>query len=133
MSSAANPLQKAIKDKLDGAAGLTALVGTRIYDYVPQAETFPYVTFGDDTVLDWSTFGTLGEEATLTIHVWSRIRGRKETKSIQSQIDAALNRQALDITGYTAVACVREYQESFQDPDGITYHGVQRFRVFAHE
>jgi hypothetical protein len=133
MSSVLNPLQKAISDKLVGAAGLTALVSTRIYDYVPQAPTFPYVVFGDDTGTDWSTFGRLGEEVTITIHAWSRERGRKETKSIQSQIDAALNRQALTITGYTAVSCVREYQESFQDPDGITYHGVQRFRVFAHE
>lgn len=132
MATISNPLQVGIYNKLTSNATFMALVGSRVYDQAPQSTTFPYCTIGDDTELDWSTFTTLGQEATVTLHFWSREKGRKEVKAIMSQADTVLNRQTLTLTGFTFVSCVREFAETFLDPDGITYHGVQRYRVLAH-
>lgn len=105
-------------------------VGT-VYDHVPQESAFPYIVIGDDTSTPWDTDDSTGSESTCTIHVWSRQRGRKEVKTIMQAIYDAMHRQELTITGGALVECAAEFQESFLDPDGITRHGVIRFRLIT--
>lgn len=138
-------IQKAIYDKLIADVTLKAALAANvqdstkaaIYDNVPQAvdsgddSVFPYVTVGDDTMIDWDTDTSQGKEATLTLHVWSRYRGRKEVKEIQGMIYDALHLSNLIITGYHSVLMLSEYSETLLDPDGLTRHGVQRFRLIV--
>lgn len=138
-------IQEAIYDKLIGDNTLKSALAPNvqdstkgaIYDNVPQAvdsgsdSVFPYVTIGDDTMLDWDTDTSQGKEATLTIHVWSRYRGRKEVKEIQGIIYDALHLSNLIITGYHSVLMLSEFSETLLDPDGLTRHGVQRFRLIV--
>jgi hypothetical protein len=127
-------IQKAIYDTLANDYTLSALV-TGVYDSVPQAEdagtdtAFPYITVGDDTALDWNTDTSNGKEATITIHSWSRYRGRAEVKEIQGAIYQALHLANISVQGYNLVECWSEYSETLVDPDGLTRHGVQRFRM----
>lgn len=127
-------LQQAIYDTLSNDAGVMALA-TAVYDYVPQPDDagdpakFPYVVIGDDTLNAWDTDTTTGADATITVHTWSRFKGRKEVKAIQGAIYAALNRATLPTTGYSFVTCHLVNSDSFVDSDGITQHGVQTFRV----
>jgi hypothetical protein len=109
---------------------LSALT-TPVYDYVKQDKNtaFPYITIGEATHSDWSTDSESGFECTVTIHVWSRKEGRKEVKTIQGEVYAALHRQALTVTGYALVDCNFENSDTFLDPDGITHHGTQTFRI----
>lgn len=122
-------IQSAVFTKLN--ANLTVPV----YDNAPQvvdaAEGFPYVTIGEDTINEWDTDDTIGGNVTVTIHTWSRYPGRKETKEIQSEVDAALNR-ATDLTyaGYHFLGCDHISSDSFLDADGLTRHGVQSFRIY---
>lgn len=106
-------------------------VGTPVYDHVPQDTPFPYIVIGDDTSTAWDTDNSIGSESTLTIHVWSRQRGRKEVKEIMADIYASLHRHDVSISGGVLVECAAEFQESFLDPDGITRHGVIRFRLIV--
>lgn len=136
-------IQKAIFDKLVADAPLIALLAKStvnktkptIYDNVPQVADsgkdadFPYVTIGEDTAFDWDTGTSVGKEATLTVHSWSRDRGRKEVKEIQGAIYDALHLANLVVTGYTTVFIISEFSETLSDPDGITRHGIQRFRL----
>ena len=71
-------LQQAVFARLGAFAALTALVGARIYDHAPQDATFPYVVIGDDTTIPFDTHSTVGGEHTITVHTWSRYRGRSE-------------------------------------------------------
>lgn len=116
-------LQSAIFTKLD--ADLTEPV----YDNVPSGSPYPYVVVGDDTLIESGASDFNGFEATCTIHSWSDYKGRKEIKEIQDSIYNSLNRFKLSISGYNTIDCYQEYSETFLDPDGITRHGVQRFRV----
>lgn len=100
-----------------------------VFDAVPEGQAFPYVTIGEDTVVDWSTKTNAGEEITHTIHVWSRYAGKKEAKEILSMVLEAITKQPLVLTGgfsvdYTAM----DFMEVFTDEDGLTRHGVLRIR-----
>lgn len=117
-------LQKAIYDKL------TADLSYSVFDDVPSGTDYPYIVIGEDTLIDYNTNEKSGFEATLTVHSWSDYPGRKEVKEIQGAIYNALNRQELTVTGYNFVECYQEFSETFLENDGITRHGVQRFKVF---
>ncbi len=78
MSSAGFALQKAIFEKLTSdAPTLAALGGPRVYDDAPARTEFPFVTFGQSSERDWSTGSDEGYEHLVTLHVWSRARGRR--------------------------------------------------------
>ena len=127
-------VQDAIYDALTGNSSLMARI-KGVYDSVPQATdpgssaAFPFVTIGEDTVNEWDTDTELGADLTITIHVWSRYRGRKETKDIQGAICGILHRANLTISGYNLVGIDWLNSQSFMDSDGLTRHGVQTFRV----
>lgn len=136
--SFAHRIQAAVYARLRTYAPLTAMLaphadpqvgGAAIYDDVPQGAAFPYVTIGEDTLVEWDTDTELGAEATITLHTWSRQRGRAETKALQGHIYDALHRYALPVTGMHLIECKWEMSESFLDPDGHTRHGVMRFRL----
>jgi hypothetical protein len=121
--------QTVIFNALDGNAPLNAIV-SGVYDAVPQVEIFPYVTIGEDSINEWDTFDNVGANASITVHTWSRARGRKETKQIQGLIYDALHRQEFSSAGYDVVAVDFEASQSFMDADGLTRHGVSTFRIF---
>ena len=43
----------------------------------------------------------------------------------------ALDRQALSLTGHNLVLLRFEFSQAMLDPDGLTRHGVQRFRALT--
>ena len=128
-------IQQTIYNALIGDGLLMAAV-TGVYDHVPQpgdAESpaeFPYITIGGDAVQPWDTDSSLGAEGRITVNVWSRQRGRKECKAILDLVRAVLHYKNLTVTGGGAfVFCLLEYAETFRDPDGLTVHGVSRYRI----
>jgi hypothetical protein len=44
-----------------------------------------------------------------------------------------LHRGTLAGTGFTFVNLENEFNEIFSDPDGLTYHGIQRYRVVTQD
>lgn len=116
-------IQRAIYGQLNG------VISVPVYDFVPQDTAYPYVTIGDDTAVAWDTFTETGLEATLTIHTWTRDRGRKATKDIQKEIYDILHRATFGVSGGDMVGIDFEFSETLLDPDGHTHHGIQRFRI----
>lgn len=128
MSDASWELQKAVYAALDGDATLGALI-TGVFDHVPPDTAFPYVTVGEVTVADASTMGKDGQAHTITVHSWSRGRGRKEVKDIMAEVYRVLHKANLALTGHDLAGMMFEFASTLTDPDGLTYHGVQRFRA----
>ncbi len=133
--SAESAVQKAIYDKLTASVPLMAAV-TAIFDNVPQLDEredadadFPFVTIGEDDFDEDDTDTTLGFQAEVGVHVWSRYRGRKEVKDIQGLIYDALHRQSLDVAPFTFVDCLHEESRTEVEPDGKTRHGISIYRV----
>lgn len=124
MSDAGWPLQQAIYSVLSGA------LSQSVYDHVPHDSSFPYVVIGETTAVDDSNKTKDGQEHTVTIHVWSQYRGRKEVKEIMGLIYSALHKQDFAITGHHLVLSKFDFQSSIDiDADGKTYHGVVRYRI----
>lgn len=141
MTFPAAPLQRAIFQTLrDDAAVIAALNGeARIYDRVPpqasptgakSGATFPYVTIGDDQIVDDSTDCGEAYELFATVHVWSRDVGKAAPKILAAAIRAALDAE-IAIEGFVVV--VHEFQDArfFREPDGLTEHGVLSFRYLV--
>lgn len=116
-------IQKAIFDALDG------VISVAVLDFAEQDTAYPYVSIGESTFLPWDTDTETGLEGTITIHTWTRGRGRKANKDIQREIYNALHRASLTVAGGDAVGIDFEFSDTVRDADGFTVHGVQRFRL----
>lgn len=128
MSDKSSALAIALKTALT-----TALGSTPVYDAVPpsvdHSAAFCYVTLNDIQAIDWSTKTFNGQDFAVNIHVWSSYRGNKEVQEKFDTIHTALHNAALSVTGAATVICRYEASQIFLDPDGLTRHGVQRFRI----
>ncbi|HJZ42695.1 MAG TPA: DUF3168 domain-containing protein, partial [Hyphomicrobiaceae bacterium] len=113
MSSSSWALQQSIFATLAADATLLALLGgPRVYDDVPQASAFPYLTFGHSLVRDWSTGSEDGSEHVVTLHVWSQGKGKKEAHEIMGAVRTALHDQALSLSGHRLVNLRHELSEA---------------------
>lgn len=116
------------------AALNAALVGppvVPVLDEVLDNQPLPYVRIGELTGTEWDTDNSLGRETTLTVHSWSEYRGMKELLEIMDKIKLALHNVNLVVTGEIFVLCFWEFSETMLDSDGLTRHGVQRFRLIT--
>lgn len=130
--SASWSLQQGIYQALAGNPEVTGLLGgANIYDDVPQSASFPYLTFGQTTERDWSTGTEDGSEHTVTLHVWSRAGGKKETYEIIETIRDALNAAPVTVADHALVNLHHEFSEARHDEDGETYHGIVRYRAIT--
>lgn len=129
MTDASLALQKAVYATLLADAGVGAVIGDRVYDAAPRDTAFPYVTLGDIATSDWSTGSEAGAEHRVTLHAWSRGRGKAECAAILGAIEAALHDAALTLDGHTLVNLRFLAAEMRRERDGITWHGTARFRA----
>ena len=124
-------LQKAIFSKLNNA-NITDEAGnaiTGVFDDVPEGTAYPYITIGDDTATNISAKGLDMHEHTLNIHIWSQYRGRRDIKVIMKQVHDILHDSSLTVSGGSMVNMRQEFQTTLLEGDGITRHGVIRFRA----
>jgi len=130
MASAALDLQRSLYQAIRTSAEITSLLGgAKVYDDVPQRTDFPYITLGQSIVRDWSTGTEAGHEHVVTVHVWSRSAGRKQTHEIMGALQARLHDQTLPLVENHLVNLRHEFSDARREPDGDTYHGVVRFRA----
>lgn len=126
-----NIAQQIIFDRLTGQLG----AGVTLFDTAPflpegaPSTTFPYVVIGNDTAVAWDNDTNVGAEFTITLHFWSRSEGFKQVKTIMQAAYDRLHRASLTKSGYNVVDCLWEFSEAMDDPDGVTKHGVQRYRL----
>ena len=129
MSDYSVAVQTAVYNALNGNSSLTSAV-TGIYDFVPEDTSFPYVKVGDQTMVDDGTKDKKGSDFTLMVHTFSRYRGSKEIKEIMSLVYDILHESSLTISG--AMNNMRfEFSDIIKESDGLTTHGVQRFKTFV--
>jgi len=124
-------LQKSVFAKLV-AANITDFAGdaiTGVFDDVPTDTAYPYVVIGDETATNISAKDKDLHEHTLTIHIWSQYRGNRDIKEIMKQVYAALNDVSYTVSGASGVNLKHEFQTTLTEGDGITRHGVMRFRA----
>lgn len=132
MNSAA--LQQAVYDRLDGFAALTTLLGTagirtRVTQPAEPEDTapFPYVTFELPSITPFDTKTDNGGRAIIRCHVWSRSQSELTRRAVEDQLYAALHLYDLPISGVSTMICRFDTKTEFDDPDGVTNHGIVDF------
>lgn len=122
-------LQERIFATLNNDSNLTSTQGVAVYDEVPENSAYPYISIGEATSTDYSTSDLSGSQTTMTIHIWSQYKGAKEAKNIMDRVHTLLHDTTLTVTGFNLINLRFEFIDTLQDPDGITRHGVMRFRA----
>ena len=134
MSDHSFELQKTIFTTLNSDSTITSTYSATVHDHVPQGTSFPYIVIGEETMTDESSTKDIDfNNFTLTIHIFSRNRGRKEAKQIMARIYELLHNQNLSVTGADHINTRFEFSDVIKENDGLTYHGVQRFRTILHD
>lgn len=99
-----------------------------VYDGFPDHEKFPYITIGDTNSTPFVTYGHMGEELYMTVHIWSRYKGFKQGQEIVKDVQRLLAQQHLTASGYGTVASYFDSSDTMREDDGITRHLMLRYR-----
>lgn len=124
-------LQTAIYSALSGDSNLTSTLGASVFDEVPDQSSYPFVALGEETVVEYDTKDLDGASHTINIHVWSQYKGAKQTKQIMDRIHTLLHDSSLSVSGFNLIRMQFEFSDIMRDPDGVTRHGVMRFRAIT--
>ena len=123
-------LQSSIYTALNVSA-ITTTLACGVYDEVVEGNSYPFISLGEETAIDYSTNNLVGAETTINIHIWSRYKGSKQTKQIMDKVHDLLHDVSLTVSGVNLINLRFEYSDIMRDPDGITRHGVMRFRAIT--
>ena len=127
MSIGQFPLQQAIYSALNVDA-ITSDLSCAVLDDVPSNQAYPFIRLGEDTAIDYDTKTLQGGEFTIELHIWSQYKGSKECKQIMDKVHDLLHDSSLSVTGFNLINLRFEFSDIMIDPDGVTRHGIMRFR-----
>lgn len=138
MTWAQQETQKTIYDLLANDEELIELIGeNKVFDFTPDNSPYPFITFfqSGDTWADRGSHTTEGWDARLQINVWYRGpgRGKKEVQNIQARIDQILHKQDICVEGWNIIAFRRQTATILTEPDNVTLHGVQIYKLLLGE
>ena len=122
-------LQEALYSRLNDDSTLGALV-TGVFDAVPDDTALPIAVIGPSTSTDDATKTLDARDYVFNVDVWSNYRGMKETKNIVKQVYSLLHDYALTVSGASMVNLRCEFTTELLEDNGVTRHGVMRFRAF---
>lgn len=120
-------LQKGVRAALVADAGVTALIGQRLYDEPPQGVTFPYARFGNIEPVAFDTDTKEGSLVQFSIEAHSRsASGRVEAAQIAEAVKAALHRKETSVTvaGHTLVELIFDTISVTRDNEGRGYTAI---------
>lgn len=123
------PLQEALYSRLNGDSTLGGLI-TGVYDAVPDDTALPIVVIGPASTSDDGSKTLDARDYIFNVDVWSDYRGMKETKNISQRVYTLLHEHDLSVSGASLIDLRCEFSSEVLENDGVTRHGVMRFRAF---
>lgn len=132
--SASVGLQDVILVALRGNPGVTALVGSRIWDQAPADPAYPHITLGPSDFYTDDAECIFGRVETVQIDIWSRDQGKKwPCKKIVDAVKAALHGHAADMGADALVGLDVTLCRVMDDVDEITVHGIVQVEATIEE
>ncbi|WP_017602208.1 DUF3168 domain-containing protein [Nocardiopsis lucentensis] len=120
-TSALEPVQAAT------VARCNALLGTPLWDYVPEDQEYPYVTVGEATETPHNVHGRFGRRVRQTLHVWDKGRhGFGPAMQIVAELTQLFDHRETDvdplINGHRIQAIRLFDSRPMRDPDPLVRH-----------
>ncbi len=127
-------LQVALYDRLTTDIPLMSQVDA-IQDYYGQESQkyTAYIVIGDDTSNSYGSKTFDGLETSITLHIWAVKKGRLYLKQIMDTLFAVLQNKPLAVSDANMLQIQHSFSDSFLEPDGVSFHGVMRFRTLMIE
>lgn len=117
--------QALIFNTLVNDAGVSALVGNRIYDGAPSDREYPCITIGSSDSFNEDLQCVDARTETIQLDIWSRDQGRTgPCRDICDVVKNALHLADLSLTQHALVRIRTDGIRVFRDADGVTAHGV---------
>lgn len=139
MTGAALALQKAILAWLQAAPLLMEkLHGQGIYDHVPPAASYPYISFGQSQIYAWDTDSEKGEEHSLVLNIRARSSGRRQVLELMVLVEELMESlenngrvsgQTPDIGGYRLISLNLQSSQTRNEELHDGYSGQLRYRA----
>lgn len=124
-----NDYFKAVYVALDATTGLTGIISESLSNDDP----FPKIWLEDGGADDWSNKDDNGLEAFVNLHVGSQKEGTKEIRGLMDKCHGALHNVDLVLANGQSVLCQFVRHDVVIDSDGITRHGIMRFKLLVSE
>ena len=124
-----NDYFKAVYVALDATSGLTGIIS----ESLSNADPFPKIWIEDGGADDWSNKDDNGLEAFVNLHVGSQKEGTKEIRGLMDKCHSALHNVDLVLANGQSVLCQFVRHDVVIDSDGITRHGIMRFKLLVSE
>ncbi len=129
-------LLTAIYGALSADSALTTLLGGsgKVFNGVPANTVAPFVDIGESTANNYHTSSGDAQEHTITVHAWTEqaVAGksaRLQCAQIIARVRDLLHYSPLNMSAGNMPNLICEFVETMRDPDGISWHGVLRFRA----
>ena len=119
-----------VQTQLYGAL-TAALAPVPVVDYAGPNQEYPYATIGEFIAAPADTLAEQGADMELTVHLWSREPGMQECQQMMTATRDALDRQRFAAGGFHWVDTIWQNGQTLREPDGLTRHGILRFRVLT--
>jgi hypothetical protein len=136
MGAAVLELQGAIVARLQADAGVSAIVGRRVFDNVPRSPVtgaitaeYPFVGIASTDELTELIDCIDSLAVSIDIDCWSRKPGFPEVRHLAAAVRAALHDVDVALAENAAVLFQHRQTRTFRDPDGITSHAVLTFEA----
>ena len=126
-------LRSAIRSAVLNDPVITAAVNGSFYDGAPRDAIFPFVTFGDVSLRDWSTGSDRGLEHQFTLEIWSLQPGNGETLNIGDRLLTFLLSATLKLQGFQLIDLRFVSFEARREANGRFAKGRMRFRAITEE
>ena len=124
-----NDYFKAVYVALDATTGLTGIIS----ESLSNADPFPKIWIEDGGADDWSNKDDNGLEAFVNLHVGSQKEGTKEIRGLMDKCHGASHNVDLVLAHGQSVLCQFVRHDVVIDSDGITRHGIMRFKLLVSE
>ena len=125
--SATKEVRQLVETTLKADAGVLAIVSDRVYPKPPPAasRTYPDITFGPVDFTPDDAECITGRSHTLQLDCWSREHGKQDQCSdLVDAVKSALHEADLTLAVNALVQIRVVLVRVFDDPDGLTTHGV---------
>ncbi|NYE07283.1 hypothetical protein F4694_004068 [Bacillus niacini] len=107
----------------------------KVYDQFQQGVAMPFITIGEETLLDISTKVEEITSHLITVHTWSKSISAKEVKEMNHFIKTSLIDAPLIVDGFVVLFSALDLNQTLKEQDGnsIVYHGITQIEYRLQE
>lgn len=106
-----------------------------VYDQFQQDKPKPFITIGEETLLDISTKVEKITSHLITVHTWSESVSSKEVKEMNHSVKSSLIDTSLIVDGFVVLMSSLDLNQTLKEQDGnsMIYHGITQIEYRLQE